>query len=182
MSDNQVSVKGLRPYDTMEIEWQGKPFNCMTCEKNDCCRVKDDEYKNQYSCLKCRCQAMYNPIKGTKKGKVISGSGKPFKCDSCDEFLSLEKCSDLGYLNNGLAQQLSIYDCSQNVVTTGDGNIIDNVEMKSDCNVGQSQGGGPRTRNVNNPSNTKYPLGLTANQFKITIIVVIVLILVLILF
>ena len=35
----------------------------------------------------------------------------------------------LGYLNNGLAQQLSIYDCSQNVVTTGDGNIIDNVEM-----------------------------------------------------
>jgi len=181
MSSNEVSVSGLRNLKKYEVEWNGKPFNCMTCDTESCCKVEDDSYKNQFSCYKCRCQAMYKPKSGSKIDKVVSGTGSAFKCETCSNLLSKEKCESLGYLDNDLMQNVTVMDCSQNVITSGDGNVLDNVKMESACNNGKGGSGG-QSKNTSSSSSTKYPFGLNASQFKISIIVIVVLIIILLLF
>ena len=188
MSSNEVSVSGLRTLKNYEVEWTGKPFNCMTCDTDSCCKVDDDSYKNQFACYKCRCQAMYKPISGSKNSKVVSGTGAAFKCDSCESLLTKDKCQGLGYLDNDLMQSVTVMDCSQNVITSGDGNVLDNVNMESSCannNAGGGGGGGSSQSNsktVNSGGNSQYPFGMTAAQFKIAVIVIVILIIFLLIF
>ena len=181
MSSNEVSVSGLRNLKAFEVEWNGKPFNCMTCDTESCCKVSDDSYKNQFSCFKCRCQGLYKPMSGSKTTKVVSGTGSGFKCDSCTGLLSKDKCQSFGYLDNDLMQSVTVMDCSQNVITSGDGNTLDNVKMESSCGTGGS-GKGTKSKNTSSGSKSKYPLGLSAQQFKMAIIVIVVLILILLIF
>lgn len=187
MSSNEVSVSGLRTLANYEVEVNGKPFNCMTCDTESCCRVEDDSYKNQFACYKCRCQAMYKPTSGSKKEKVVSGTGAAFECDSCDALVTKDKCLSMGYLGNALMQNVTVMDCSQNVITSGDGNVLDNVSMESSCannNGGASGGGGGGSSNTKNTNSEggDYPLGLTATQFKIAIVVIVILIIFLLIF
>lgn len=184
MSSNEVSVSGLRTLANYEVEVNGKPFNCMTCDTESCCRGDDDSYKNQFACYKCRCQAMYKPTSGTKKSKVVSGTGAPFECDSCESLLTKDKCLSMGYLGNALMQNVTVMDCSQNVVTSGDGNVLDNINMESSCanNTGGASGGGGTTNTKNTKSEGDYPLGLSASQFKIAIVVIVILIIFLLIF
>jgi len=184
MSSNEVSVSGLRSLKAMEVEWNGKPFNCMTCDTESCCKAENDSYKGQFSCYKCRCQGLYKPLSGSKKGKVLSGTGSGFKCDSCDGILSKEKCQSFGYLDNDLMQNVTVMDCSQNVITSGDGNTLDGVKMESSCGMGGPAGGqgSSKSKNTSSGGDSKYPLGLSAKQFKLAIVVMIILILVLFIF
>ena len=187
MSSNEVSVSGLRTLQKYEIEVNGKPFNCMTCDTESCCKVEDDSYKNQFACYKCRCQAMYKPISGSKSDKVVSGTGAPFECDDCEKLLTKDTCLKMGYLDNALMQNVTVMDCSQNVITSGDGNVLDNVNMESSCanNNGGSSGGGGGGRSSSqstSTNNSKYPLGLNASQFKIAIVVIVILIIFLLIF
>ena len=131
MSQGEQRIITIYPELTsFEVEWDSNKYNCNNCSGiGDCCGTIMD-HNNKSVCEKCRCQHLHNVTDDTrKKGKV-----KQQTCQKCkDENLSKDYCESNGYLENNLKPQ--IVDCSNNFLVTGANNTIDNVSMKTECNI-----------------------------------------------
>ena len=170
-----------------QIEFQGKPFNCFQCDTSSCCQIKNFSYQNQAACKKCRCQALYgaDPANSQKTGFVEDGNKNRFKCQCRDDQAITKSQCDATFLRrNKLITPRTYIDCSQNTLVSGDGNVLENVKMESTCNAANGAGGSSNNTSTNTQTNknTKYPLGLNAQQFKMLVIVVIVLLFFLLIF
>ncbi len=116
-----------------QVEIQGNPFECNMCrDMGECCGALGGNHNYKVGCEKCRCQHLY-PTEDETRDKV--GKVKLFNCKNCDDSkFSKGFCSNYGYLKNNLKPEIT--DCSNNFLVTGENNQIDDVTLKSECNIG----------------------------------------------
>jgi hypothetical protein len=130
MSSQQVS--GKRMLEKYEIEFNGTVFNCLECNKNNCCSTISDA-SNRVACQKCRCQQLYTVKDGTRSGSEPVGN---LGCVGCTTNMSEAECNSYEFLNNKVIQNMSIVDCSNKIITAGANNSVKDVSLKSTCNTG----------------------------------------------
>jgi len=113
-----------------EIEWDGQKKNCNNCiYSGECCGTKTNNNNTIAMCNKCRCQSLYDVIDNTReKGRV-----KQELCTNCDDTITEDYCKSLGNLENNLKPE--IIDCTSSMMVTGSGNVIEDVNLRSECNI-----------------------------------------------
>jgi hypothetical protein len=163
MSKQVASKRMLEKY---EIEFNGRVFNCLECNKDNCCSTSNNNSANRIACQKCRCQQLYTVRDGTRAGSEPVGD---LGCIGCTNNMSEAECSLYEFLNNKVIQSMSIVDCSNRVIVSGANNQISDVSLRSICNMGDS----PTQVNsmVNNLDyNSPIQLGpITTNQTTLSI-------------
>lgn len=135
MAQNSENIIKTYPeLSAFQIEYQGDVYECNRCMgKGKCCGAQNDKYSDQIACIKCRCQHLHDVIDDSRKEKV-----KQPNCEECDDStFSKSYCESLGYLNNNL--KANITDCSNNFLNVGSNSTIQDVELRSECNVGGEQ-------------------------------------------
>lgn len=167
-------VSGKRMLEKYEIEYNGLVFNCLECNNDNCCSTTDNNAKNKVACQKCRCQNLYTVKDGTRAGSEPVS----LKCTGCTSNMSEAECNSYSFLNNKIIQNFSIVDCSNNMITAGANNQINDVVMKSTCNT--SGPGGPTK--VNNLQTSQSSNGVNWTMIGIGAGVIILFIILILLF
>jgi len=131
MSSSEKIIRTYPELSAFQVEYEGQVFDCNRCMgKGKCCGAQNTEFNNQLACQKCRCQHLHNVLDNTRTEKVRQPN-----CTDCDdtEFNSTY-CSNYGHLNNNL--KANITDCSNNFMNVGSNSTIEDVELRSECNIG----------------------------------------------
>lgn len=127
LGSDRIEVTGIRKLHPWEIEYKGSPYNCSYCRNDDetCCDVE-----NEPRCEKCICQSLHS---GTNKdGELVPQY--QMGCKKCDLSKYDKKyCTDKGLLENDIIQPVVIYDCSQNVLVSGNENEMTDVQLTNAC-------------------------------------------------
>lgn len=133
---NEIAVSGKYQFANNEIAYNGNVFDCNVCQNNtSCCGTNDTSFSNNIPCIKCMCQSLYDVIDESRQTKVTMPS-----CLNCSQTpLTQKQCKDQGYLNNGLIQSITVYDCAQNVITSGSSNTLQGVDLQSTCATALNQ-------------------------------------------
>lgn len=130
-------VSGKRMLQKYEIEFNGNVFNCLECNKSDCCSTNNNSTaSNKVACQKCRCQQLYTVKDGTRAGLESVGE---LGCTDCSINMTETECNSYEFLNNKIIQTMSIVDCANNVITAGTNNNVTDVSLKSACYNGNTQ-------------------------------------------
>jgi len=130
MSEN--IIKSYPELSMFDIEYEGEVFDCRKCLSVDkCCGAQNQDFNNNLACIKCRCQYLYDVIDNSRENKVTSLFSDCTNCDQ-DKFTAVY-CENYGMLNNNL--KANITDCSNNFLNLGKNSTIQDVELRSECNV-----------------------------------------------
>lgn len=136
--------------EAYEVEISGEKFDCRSCMGlGDCCGTVM-VHNNKSACHKCKCQSLYNSSNRVKKGaektnSIINGNN----CENCDDTTFTEDyCKSLAYLENNLNAE--IVDCSNTLLVTGENNTLEDIKMRTQCNIDGQESvnvktGGPQT-------------------------------------
>jgi len=144
--------------EAYEVEISGDKFDCRSCMGlGDCCGTVM-VHNNKSACHKCKCQSLYNSTnrvkEGAEKTKSIINSSN---CKNCDDSTFTEDyCKSLAYLENNLNAE--IVDCSNTLLVTGQNNTLEDVNLRTQCNIdGQEsvnvKSSGEQNTNTNTLSN-----------------------------
>jgi hypothetical protein len=97
---------------------------------------------SQYDlCMKCQCQASFDTEDASRDSKV-TWRGDPLDCKNCDKAdVNKEWCTFQNFLRNDL--EVSITDCSNTMLVTGDNNEVNDVKMRTECNVDGADNSAP---------------------------------------
>ena len=155
MSSSEKIIKTYPELTAFQVEYEGQVFDCNRCMgKGKCCGAQNDEFNNQLACQKCRCQHLHNVVDNTRTEKVRQPN-----CDDCDDTqFNMTFCNSYGHLNNNL--KANITDCSNNFMNVGKNSTIEDVELRTECNIGGEENVDvitPTTQSQSHTSaNTKY--------------------------
>ena len=151
-SIQQITINKL--LNKYQVEYNGQPFDCRSCNKDKCCSTNDDNAPNKIACQKCICQQLYTVKDGSRAGsEPVYNMG----CNDCTSNISEGECNIYEYLTNKIIQKVNIVDCSNKVLVSGNNNDISDVVLKSKCDTG-----GPTT--INNPDGSNsYSQSNTTN-------------------
>lgn len=131
MSSSEKIIKTYPELSVFQVEYEGQVFDCNRCMgKGKCCGAQNDEFNSQLACQKCRCQHLHDVKDNTRTEKVRQPN-----CDDCDDTqFNITYCDSYGHLNNNL--KANITDCSNNFMNVGNNSTIEDVELRSECNIG----------------------------------------------
>ena len=130
MSSSEKIIKTYPELTAFQVEYEGQVIDCNRCMgKGKCCGAQNNEFNNQLACQKCRCQHLHDVLDDSRTQKVTQNG-----CDDCDDSKFTQTyCQNLGHLNNNL--KANITDCSNNFLNLGKNSTIQDVELRSECNV-----------------------------------------------
>lgn len=129
MSDIHTTSATINDY---QVEYDTKMFDCTPCITWE--KEKLELGVNSDKCDKCQCQANFDVLDASRSSKVKTFRGEEFNCANCDEEkYTLEFCTNRGFLKND--PEMNITDCSNNMVVTGENNTIEDVNMRTECNI-----------------------------------------------
>jgi hypothetical protein len=131
MSSSENIIRTYPELSVFQVEYEGQVFDCNKCMgKGKCCGAENSEFNNQLACQKCRCQNLHDVVDSTRTERVRQPN-----CDDCDDTqFNSTYCNSYGHLNNNL--KANITDCSNNFMNVGSNSTIEDVELRSECNVG----------------------------------------------
>jgi hypothetical protein len=121
--------------EAYEVEISGEKFDCRRCMGiGDCCGTVM-VHNNKSSCHKCKCQSLYNSTNRMKDGaKKTNSIINQTNCKNCDNSTFTEDyCKSLAYLENNLSPE--IIDCSNTLLVTGEHNTLEDIKLRSQCNI-----------------------------------------------
>lgn len=126
-------IKSFAKLSKFQVEYEGQPYDCNRCDpgKGKCCGAQNDNYNNNLACQKCRCQHLYDVTDGSRTEKVYIHEGQ---CNDCDDSnFDINTCDFMDYLKNNL--KANITDCSNALVNVGENSTIEDVSLRSECNI-----------------------------------------------
>ena len=147
--------------EAYEVEVAGEKFDCRNCVNlGDCCGTVM-VHNNKSACHKCKCQSLYDSSHREKKGAERTNSIiNKTNCKNCDDSkFSEDYCKSFSYLENNLNAE--IIDCSNTLLVTGKNNTLEDVKLRSQCNIEGQESVDVVTSNDNNDtgnSSTQLPI------------------------
>tara|TARA_Y100000589_G_C26945901_1_gene544371 strand:- start:149 stop:751 length:603 start_codon:yes stop_codon:yes gene_type:complete len=146
MSDIHTSKAQLLQFE-VEIDKQAKSCRpCMSAPETQVAKGR-----SQYDlCYKCQCQAKFDTEDNSRSEMSVEQNGQmvktskvlgtpddrnaPFECANCDQSEITENwCLNNNFLRNDL--EVSVTDCSNNMLVTGENNTVEDVNMRTECNI-----------------------------------------------
>lgn len=121
--------------EAYEVEISGNKYDCRNCMgMGDCCGTVM-EHNNKSSCHKCKCQSLFNSTNRVKEGAQKTNTIiNQTNCKNCDNSTFTEDyCKSLAYLENNLTAE--IVDCSNTLLVTGENNTLEDIKLRSQCNI-----------------------------------------------
>ena len=137
MSDIHTSAAKLQEFE-VELDKVAKSCKpCMTAPETHVAKGT-----SQYDlCMKCQCQANFVTEDASRDAKV-TWRGEPFNCQNCDMAdINKEWCTFQNFLRIDL--EVSVTDCSNTMLVTGDNNEVNDVKMRTECNVDGADNSAP---------------------------------------
>lgn len=143
-------LSNTRILNDYEIEFNGQIFNCLECDKNNCCSTTSNAV-NKIACQKCSCQNMYITTDGSRQNNQPINN---LNCENCliTDKMNETECNLYGFLNNQLIENNTIVDCSNKIIVGGSNNAIDNATLKSVCNTNSTMPTISNNNQINNNS------------------------------
>jgi hypothetical protein len=129
-----------------EVESSGNKFDCRNCMGiGDCCGTVMT-HTNKAACNKCKCQSLYESTNRTGDAKKTNSVINSNNCKNCDDStFSEDYCKSLSYLENNLNAE--IVDCSNTLLVSGKNNTLEDVKLRSQCNVDGNESVNVQTSN-----------------------------------
>jgi len=168
--NNELLVKNQHLLKSLEVEFNGIPFDCSFCIKDKCCGSEDENYNLNEACKKCVCQSNYRPVKGNTKvdmktDYVRTLDGKQIECNDCTNIPPAPICLEGGYLNNAPIENDFVFDCYTNSVISGINKNVTQDTLIRECQKYIGYTSGSLTEDsikkiVSNTIEEKYNLGL----------------------